>query len=61
VAERLNPHEFIRWKPEQQQWFCILCGRTSDHHSARDARTELEQFACEPPAPRSHPQQAEQS
>jgi hypothetical protein len=31
-----------------QEWFCAVCGRTSDHVSECDARRELEQFECEP-------------
>jgi hypothetical protein len=43
-------HQFIRWNEELAQWFCIKCGRTSDHVKAPDAREELEQFKCELPA-----------
>jgi hypothetical protein len=46
MTESKQTHEFIRWNSEQQQWFCIRCGRTSDHHAARDARIELDQYSC---------------
>ena len=36
----------IRWNPELNEWFCALCGRTSDHVTATDAIAELEVFEC---------------
>jgi len=36
----------IRWNPELNEWFCALCGRTSDHATATDAIAELEVFEC---------------
>jgi hypothetical protein len=43
-------HLEIRWNPELQEWFCVRCGRTSDHLVREDAQTEMELFECEPPA-----------
>jgi hypothetical protein len=43
-------HQEIRWNPHTQEWFCIVCGRTSDHVNEADARTELEMYECEQPA-----------
>jgi hypothetical protein len=43
-------HKEIRWNPYTQEWFCIVCGRTSDHVSEEDARTELEMYECQLPA-----------
>ena len=42
-------HEFLRWNPEIREWFCLTCGRTSDHEKAMDARIELEEHNCEIP------------
>jgi hypothetical protein len=47
-------HEDIRWNPELQEWFCVRCGRTSDHLVRGDAEVEMEQFECEVPA-KEHP------
>ena len=40
-------HLVIRWNPATQKWFCIKCGRTSDHISEEDARVELDQHDCQ--------------
>ena len=42
-------HNNIRWNPLTQDWFCLACGRTSDHVAEADARTELEQYDCNVP------------
>jgi hypothetical protein len=42
-------HREIRWNPATHEWFRVVCGRTSDHVSEREARREIEQFECEPP------------
>jgi len=47
--ESKRSHEFLRWNNEVNQWFCIQCGRTSDHHELRDAKVEIEQHDCEMP------------
>jgi hypothetical protein len=39
-------HENIRWNPATLEWFCLKCGRTSDHTSEQEARQELEQWEC---------------
>ena len=39
-----------RWNPDLQEWFCISCGRTSDHVVYEDAQAEMELFKCELPA-----------
>ena len=43
-------HEIVLWNRSTQEWFCLKCGRASDHAAEEDARTELEQFECELPA-----------
>jgi hypothetical protein len=42
-------HLDIRWNPELQEWFCVRCGRTSDHVVRQDAQVEMELFECEIP------------
>ncbi len=42
-------HQHINWNPATQEWFCIKCGRTSDHTREKDARFELEQYECHIP------------
>ncbi len=44
---RATQHREVRWNPATQEWFCIRCGRTSDHTFEDDARQELENFECE--------------
>jgi hypothetical protein len=44
VAEKT--HREIYWNPALREWFCVRCGRTSDHVSQADARAELEQHDC---------------
>ena len=41
-------HE-IRWNPELEEWFCLRCGRVSDHLVREDAQAEMELFECELP------------
>ena len=52
MTDPSKKHEYIRWNPELSQWFCIQCGRTSDHQALPDARVELEQFECKLPSVR---------
>jgi hypothetical protein len=42
-------HRNIRWNTELQEWFCVRCGRTSDHAMLDDAQVEMEQFECDFP------------
>jgi hypothetical protein len=42
-------HQNIRWNPATLEWFCLACGRTSDHIKEPDARVELELFECDVP------------
>ena len=42
-------HE-LRWNPELEEWFCVRCGRTSDHVVREDAQAEMEFFECQLPA-----------
>jgi hypothetical protein len=42
-------HLHIRWNPELQEWFCVKCGRTSDHTVRQNALVEMELFNCELP------------
>jgi hypothetical protein len=42
-------HEVVLWNRSTQEWFCLKCGRTSDHAAEPDARTELEQHECKFP------------
>ncbi len=44
VAEKT--HGEIYWNPALREWFCVRCGRTTDHVSQADARVELEQHDC---------------
>jgi hypothetical protein len=48
-------HLVIRWNPATQEWFCIKCGRTSDHISEEDARVELDQHDCQLPSQGTSP------
>jgi len=41
-------HGEIRWNPATQEWFCVRCGRTSDHTAKQDGEGEIEQFDCVP-------------
>jgi hypothetical protein len=43
-------HADIRWHPELQEWFCAICGRTSDHTKLDDGRNEISNFECELPS-----------
>jgi hypothetical protein len=43
-------HREIKWNPVKQEWFCVVCGRTSDHKTEQDAQREIEQFECIPPS-----------
>jgi hypothetical protein len=43
-------HSEIRWNPELEEWFCVRCGRTSDHVGRDDAQTEMELFECQLPS-----------
>ncbi len=40
------PHEEIRWNPALEEWFCVRCGRTSDHVAEERARKEIDEFEC---------------
>ncbi len=42
-------HLKIVWNYNVKQWFCITCGRTSDHLIENDALEELEQLECQIP------------
>jgi hypothetical protein len=43
-------HGELRWNPELEHWFCVRCGRSSDHLTIEDARKEMDAFACELPS-----------
>jgi len=47
---RRREHADIRWHPELQEWFCAICGRTSDHTKLDDAQTEMNNFEFELPS-----------
>jgi hypothetical protein len=47
-------HE-IRWSPELEEWFCVTCGRVSDHLVRQDAQGEMDLFECELPFNASNP------
>jgi hypothetical protein len=49
VASPPMKHLGIRWNPDLQEWFCVRCGRTSDHVVREDAQVEMEAFECEIP------------
>jgi hypothetical protein len=40
----------IRWNPATREYFCALCGRTSDAISDQDARERLERYECQIPS-----------
>ena len=42
---RSSAHD-VRWNANLQEWFCAVCGRTSDHVNQQDALVELEVFDC---------------
>jgi hypothetical protein len=37
----------MRWNPETREWFCVKCGRTSDHTTVEGAKEEFNQSDCE--------------
>ena len=43
-------HKEIIWNPYTKKWFCVVCGRASDHISEADARAEVEMYECQLPA-----------
>lgn len=47
-------HPELRWNPALQEWFCVKCGRTSDHSDYENAKIELEFFECELPTKRTN-------
>ena len=44
-------HAELRWNPATLEWYCVRCGRTSDHITVQDAEVELNQFDCTLPQP----------
>jgi len=52
-VDRKMKHPELRWNPSLQEWFCVKCGRTSDHIDQEDAKTGLESFECEFPTTRA--------
>ncbi len=48
-------HPELRWNAGLEEWFCVKCGRTSDHRNREDAETELEFFECEIPTTAEKP------
>ena len=51
--DRKMKHPELRWNPSLQEWFCVKCGRTSDHIDQENAKTELELFECALPTTRT--------
>jgi len=52
VSERAAmKHGELRWNPATLEWYCVRCGRTSDHLAIQAAKIELSQFDCTPPEP----------
>jgi hypothetical protein len=43
-------HKKINWNPYSEEWFCIVCGRTSIRPKEEDARAEMEMYECQLPA-----------
>jgi hypothetical protein len=39
-------HPTIIWNPATEEWFCVKCGRSSDHLTLQDAQWELNQYDC---------------
>ena len=52
-AEADLKHSDLRWNPATREWFCVECGRTSDHLTLEDARWELNQRDCRVPSVRT--------
>lgn len=48
-------HPEIRRHEPTQEWYCIKCGRRSDHTRADDAWGEINAFPCEPPITGENP------
>lgn len=44
-----KPHGALFWNAELQEWYCVKCGRTSDHGDLEDAKIEVDLFSCELP------------
>jgi PAS domain S-box-containing protein len=42
-------HPELRWNAAHQQWFCIVCGCTSDQKARQEAERELESIVCQLP------------
>lgn len=42
-------HAKIVWNLNIKQWFCTMCGRTSEHVAEQDARVELDRCDCRLP------------
>ena len=51
VREKLARHPELKWREQTQEWYCVKCGRTSDHVMETDAWKEIEVFDCAPPTP----------
>jgi hypothetical protein len=48
-------HSELYWNPELQEWYCKLCGRTSDHIDIEDAQVEVALFPCQLPTAKTLP------
>jgi ribosome-binding protein aMBF1 (putative translation factor) len=46
LAIPLKAEHKPRWNPKLEEWYCCICGRTSDHKAEADARAELLTFDC---------------
>jgi len=45
VSERAAmKHGELRWNPATLEWYCVRCGRTSDHLAIQAAKIELSQL-----------------
>lgn len=39
-------HSDLRWNPSIREWFCGICGRTSNVENEDDASISLDQYEC---------------
>ena len=51
-SARILTHVAIRWQPDLKEWYCIKCGRTSEHAIEHDAWIQINGFDCSPPTPK---------
>jgi len=45
-AQEMTKEHQIFWNGGSKEWFCVRCGRTSDHITKLDAERELSGYDC---------------